>query len=322
LDLDFLLLPGDLTQHGERENHRWLRDRLATLPFPTYVVPGNHDVTRPEGDDERIGLPEFPHCYPKQGYQGQAQLYYCCQPLPGINLIGLNSNWFDAQGKQQGVVDTEQLEWFAQTLATLKPGFTIVMIHHNLIEHLPNQSQHPLSRRYMLSNAPDLLDILQRSPVQESTLIVTGHLHVQDIAHQGSIWEITTGSLVSYPHPYRLCQLKQAENGQYSLAVESPRIHAVPDWPDLQTQSRDWMGQHSERFMLKLLTAPPFNCSEQTAEPFLPHLRYFWAKIADGDPYFEFPQFPEPMQRYFERFNAADVNGGLQTSDNDTTLIW
>ena len=25
---DFLLLPGDLVQHGERENHEWLADRL------------------------------------------------------------------------------------------------------------------------------------------------------------------------------------------------------------------------------------------------------------------------------------------------------
>lgn len=33
-DLDFLLLPGDLTQHGERENHEWLVNRLRQLPFP------------------------------------------------------------------------------------------------------------------------------------------------------------------------------------------------------------------------------------------------------------------------------------------------
>ena len=43
LDLDFLLIPGDLTQHGEPENHAWLSQRLADLPFPTYVIPGNHD---------------------------------------------------------------------------------------------------------------------------------------------------------------------------------------------------------------------------------------------------------------------------------------
>jgi 3',5'-cyclic AMP phosphodiesterase CpdA len=43
-NIDFLLLPGDLTQHGERDNHAWLQERLSQLPFPVYVVPGNHDV--------------------------------------------------------------------------------------------------------------------------------------------------------------------------------------------------------------------------------------------------------------------------------------
>ncbi|MGB3557611.1 MAG: metallophosphoesterase, partial [Geitlerinemataceae cyanobacterium] len=38
LDLDFLLIPGDLTQHGEPENHLWLNQRFAQLPYPVYVI--------------------------------------------------------------------------------------------------------------------------------------------------------------------------------------------------------------------------------------------------------------------------------------------
>jgi hypothetical protein len=322
LDLDFLLLPGDLTQHGERENHDWLAQRLAQLPFPTYVVPGNHDVPLPAGNAERIGLAEFPQYYPKHGYTNSEQIYYSCCPVPGVNLIGLNSNYFDTDGKQHGVIDPAQLDWLTQELESIKDAFTVIMVHHNVIEHLPNQANHPLSRRYMLENAPELLHILKHSKVGNASLIATGHLHVQDIANSGPIWEVTTGSLVSYPHPYRLCHLSQNSQGQYRLQIESPRIAAVPDWPDLQTGSREWMGQHSERFMLKLLTAPPFNFSVQEAEPYLPDLRYFWASIADGDPYFEFPQFPEPMQRYFEYFNTKDSAGHLYAIDNYTTLTW
>ena len=44
LNLDFLLLPGDLTQDGEKVNHRWLQSKLASLPYPVYVIPGNHDI--------------------------------------------------------------------------------------------------------------------------------------------------------------------------------------------------------------------------------------------------------------------------------------
>ncbi len=59
LDLDFLLLPGDLTQHGEPENHAWLQQRLAQLPFPVYVVPGNHDVPVWKQISNQLLLPIF-----------------------------------------------------------------------------------------------------------------------------------------------------------------------------------------------------------------------------------------------------------------------
>ena len=37
LDLDFLLLPGDLTQHGEPENHIWLQNRLSQYITPHHL---------------------------------------------------------------------------------------------------------------------------------------------------------------------------------------------------------------------------------------------------------------------------------------------
>ncbi|HEY9749961.1 MAG TPA: metallophosphoesterase, partial [Allocoleopsis sp.] len=86
LNLDFLLIPGDLTQHGEPENHTWLAERLAQLPFPTYVVPGNHDVPVPLTDGTSIGWADFPTYYRKFGYTDASQMYYTCQLLPGVRL--------------------------------------------------------------------------------------------------------------------------------------------------------------------------------------------------------------------------------------------
>nr|WP_199298041.1 metallophosphoesterase [Trichocoleus sp. FACHB-40] len=61
LDLDFLLLPGDLTQDGEPDNHAWLAKRLLKLPFPVFVVPGNHDVLSLVSTGQNIGLKDFPY---------------------------------------------------------------------------------------------------------------------------------------------------------------------------------------------------------------------------------------------------------------------
>ncbi|MBD3882336.1 metallophosphoesterase [Phormidium tenue FACHB-886] len=319
LDLDFLLIPGDLTQHGEPENHAWLADRLAQLPYPVCVIPGNHDVIEREATGQSIGLLDFPQYYQKFGYDDPTRLCYCREILPGVQVIGLNSNAFDSQGKQaySGHLDETQLVWLQQTLQQVAGDLVLVMIHHNVIEHLPNQAKSPLGRRYMLDNSSALLEVLQEFNAQ---LLFTGHLHVQDVAQYKDIYEITTGSLVSYPHPYRILRFEQDDRGR-QIKIESGRVRAVPTEADLQALSREWMGDRSLPFMLKLLTQPPLNLTQAKAEELAPTLRYFWADIADGDTLFHFPDFPPAVGQYFTQFGAVNSEGKHEPIDNDTVLL-
>ncbi|MGB8700612.1 MAG: metallophosphoesterase [Thermosynechococcaceae cyanobacterium] len=314
LDLDFLLIPGDLTQHGEPENHAWLAQRLAQLPFPVYVIPGNHDVPVPEPDGTSIGWRDFPSYYRKCGYETGDDLYYAVSPVPGVQLIALNSNQFDVNGRQIGSVDAAQLQWLEQTLEQSKADLVLAMIHHNVLEHLPDQTCHPIGRRYMLANAAALLEILQAAKVQ---FVFTGHLHVQDIAYCDGLLDITTGSLVSYPHPYRIVRLRHNATGQPELTIESHRVRALPDWPTLQDYSRQWMGDRSVPFITYLLTHPPLNLSPQDAAEIVPHLKYFWATIADGDPEFQFPEFPADLRTHFESYSHRySLEAQLHLQDN------
>lgn len=314
--LDFLLLPGDLTQHGEPDNHAWLQERLSQLPFPVYVVPGNHDIPNAIPTPQSINEADFPRYYHKFGYDNPQQLYYTCEVLPGVRLIGLNSNYFNEQGQQLGRLDEPQLRWLREVLA-VADELVLVMVHHNVVEHLPNQSHHELARRYMLENAPELLQILRDSGVE---LVFTGHLHVQDIAYCQGVYDITTGSLVSYPHPYRVMQFHQDNHGRNWLQIESHRVESVPNSPTLQQVSRQWMGDRSLSFMLKLLIQPPLSLPQEEAETLAPNLRNFWADIADGDALFDFPQFPPLARRYFEKFGATE-DGKPTLIDNNITLL-
>jgi 3',5'-cyclic AMP phosphodiesterase CpdA len=322
LNLDFLLIPGDLTQHGEPENHTWLVQRLAKLPYPTYVIPGNHDVVSQFATECSIGLSDFPHYYEKFGYSDPSQLYYSCQPLPGLRLIGLNSNGFDASGQQfrSGWLDPTQLDWLKQALAEAGDDLIFVMLHHNVLEHLPGQSRSHMGQRYMLQNTNALLPLLQAAG---APLLFTGHLHVQDVAqHQQGHWrlhEVTTGSLVGYPHPYRILELHRDALG-WALQIESGRVTQVEGLPDLQQSSREWMGDHSFGFMLKFLTEPPLSLPLAEAEQLAPDLRYFWADIANGDARFEFPHLPQPLQQFLTRFGALSPTGELLPIDNNATL--
>ena len=170
----------------------------------------------------------------------------------------------------------------------------------------------------MLENAPVLLQMLQASGVQ---LVFTGHLHVQDIAEKNGIYDITTGSLVSYPHPYRILQFHTDAYGRRWLQIESPRVDSVLGWPTLAEFSRKWMGDRSLPFMLRLLTEAPLNLPLAEAEKLAPNLRNFWADIANGDPLFDFSHLPPAAQRYFEGFGAIASDGTPTLIDNYTTLM-
>jgi UDP-2,3-diacylglucosamine pyrophosphatase LpxH len=319
LDLDFLLLTGDLTQHGEVANHLWLQERLSRLPFPVYVIPGNHDVPNLLANDKSIGFADFPHYYRQFGYQNPNQLYYTQEIYSGVQLIALNSNQFDATGRQLGCLDQEQLLWLESVLPQLKDQLVLVAIHHNVIEHLPGQAEHELGRRYMLDNAKELLEILQKHQVK---LIFTGHLHVQDLAEWNGIYEITTGSLVSYPHPYRVLEIRTDEAGKRELSIESHRVRSLPEWENLAELSREWMGERSFPFMMALLTGSPLNLPEAEAKELAPQLRYFWATIADGDGCFDFPDFPPLVREYFQQFGAINGRGQPRSIDNQAVLLF
>lgn len=316
LELDFLLLPGDLTQDGEPQNHQWLSNRLKQLPFPVYAIPGNHDVPSLLATENSIGLKDFPSYYQAFGYQNSSELYYTQEILPGVHLIGLNSNQFDAEGRQIGYLDEKQLNWLENTLTKISDQLVLVMIHHNVIEHFPEQSKDPIGKRYMLANAPDLLEILSKYGVK---LLFTGHLHVQDLARFQDIYEICTGSLVSYPHPYRVVRVQQRDCLQ--VEIESYRIKSVEGWENLPEISREWIGDRSLPFMLRLLTSPPLSLSDREAEQYVKQLRYFWADIAQGDTCFDFPNFPPQVRKYFQRFGAINSDGQAQLIDNYASLI-
>jgi len=317
VDLDFLLLPGDLVQHGERDNHTWLGQRLAQLPYPSFVIPGNHDIPYAEATDTAIAPEEFPSFYRASGYRDTDRLYYTAEPVPGLHLIALNSNIFDADGVQQGALDDAQLGWLEAELAARRGDRVFVMVHHNAIEHVPQQSRTKMGRRYMLDNAPILQKILEDAGVP---VVFTGHLHVQDIAATDRLFDITTGSLVSYPHPYRILECDTDPQGSTWLDIASHRIERALHWDDLGHFSREWMGDRSRPFMLRLLTEAPLNLSIEEAEPLLPDLRYFWADIADGDSQFDFGHFPQKARRFFEAFSARTIDRAPSFIDNYATL--
>lgn len=318
LDLDFLLLPGDLTQDGEPENHHWLQEKLASLPYPVYVIPGNHDIPSLKGNKKQIPYDKFPYFYQDCGYQNYTKtLDYTCEITPNLQLVALNSNHFDENGNQRGFLKSSQLLWLEEILGKLKNKLVLLMIHHNVIEHLPQQSKHPLGRRYILDNSWELLEILHKYGVK---LIFTGHLHIQDISQHKGIYEVTTGSLITYPSPYRIIELNRHNGQETTVKINSYQVTDLPEKENYDQFCRQWMGDRSYPFIMKLLTSPPLNLKEKQASQYAPHMKYFWADIAKGDSELNYPQLPPEINQHFQRFGVDIIDGTPQFIDNNTVI--
>lgn len=316
--IDALLIPGDLTRDGEVVNHQWLQAYLATVPVPCYVIPGNHDVPQLRAGGDRIGWAEFPHYYTHAGYRSRTAHYYVTQLSERVQLIALNSNQFSNSGKQLGELDDPQLRWLQEVLAQPFAGLRLVMVHHNLLEHWPQQGLSPMGERYLLKNRLALQQLLQTAGV---SLVLTGHLHVQDIAYADGVFDLTTGSLVSYPHPYRCLTLREDGAGQWQVQVESFRIQSLAAYPNLAEESRAWMLQRGAGFMARFLMLPPFNLPESQAVTLAKPLSTLWPEIAQGDTHVTLPALPPPLDGYFAQFNHCPPPQFPQLQDNNTTFV-
>jgi len=154
---DCVVATGDLVDFGRRDEYAHLRQLLAPLPMPVYVIPGNHDVR----ERLREALPN--HAYLRQ-WPPFIQFSLDVGPL---QLVGLDSV---VPGQGGGELCDERLDWLERTLeASNRPA--VLVMHHppfpTLIGHMDRQG--------LLRGGERLAHIVARHPRIER--ILCGHLH-------------------------------------------------------------------------------------------------------------------------------------------------
>ena len=114
---EFVLFTGDTVQHGQADEYALLRELLAPLRMPLYVVPGNRD----DNNALRATFDDFAYLPPT----GE-MLHYAIDDYP-LRLLGLDST---AAGERKGVFCEARQAWLAGTLDADGDRATILFIHH------------------------------------------------------------------------------------------------------------------------------------------------------------------------------------------------
>jgi hypothetical protein len=259
----FVLVPGDLTKDGERFNHLLFAQKIEKLKkagIQVYVVPGNHDINNPHAyryvKDEEIPIPNvspqmFKWIYRDGGYrqalfQDPHSLSYVVEPVKGMWLIAMDTCIYDnnrVEGKPTtaGRFTPQTLDWVQKMsrIGTAKGKQVIGMMHHGILEHYSGQSI--LFPEYVVENWATVSQQLAEAGLQ---VVFTGHYHANDVTQRSfeggnSLFDIETGSLVTYPCPYRIVTLN---NGR--LEVESRFIAEI----DYDT-GKDSFSDYAENYL-------------------------------------------------------------------------
>ena len=192
---DAVVLTGDLVDHGRPEDYGVLRELLAPLAMPFYLLAGNHD----ERDALRAGFRD--HAYLQHN---DPFVQYVIDDLP-VRLVALDTVIPGAGG---GTLCSQRLEWLDRTLAaSTRP--TIVAMHHppfaTGIGHMD---------RIGLDNAPAFGKVIASHPCVER--VIAGHLH-------RSIMVRFAGTVASTcPSPAHQVALDLAPDGTEGFIMEPP----------------------------------------------------------------------------------------------------
>jgi 3',5'-cyclic AMP phosphodiesterase CpdA len=198
---DVVLLTGDLVDEGSDAEYARLRDALAPLKPPIYVIPGNHD--------ERAAMARAfaDHAYlPRDG----GFLHYVVDDHP-VRLIALDTL---IPTKVGGAMDDARCAWLDARLAEAPGRPTLVMMHHPPfamgIDHLD---------RWLLDGADAFGQVIARHKQVER--IVCGHAH-RAVALR---WNGTTVSVCpSTAHQFTL-DLKPESPAIYSFEPPGFQLH-------------------------------------------------------------------------------------------------
>ena len=170
-EVDVVVVTGDLTDYGLRDEYKGVKKLLEELSSPYVAVPGNHDA-------RHEGYKIF------EEYFGER---FFIKKFGRYKFIGLDSSEPDID---EGHVGREQIERMHSSM----DSNSVIFLHHHLLP-IPNTGR----ERNILVDAGDILKLLSEYGVK---LVLNGHKHVPWVWNINNIVVSTAGTASCERTPY------------------------------------------------------------------------------------------------------------------------
>ena len=260
---DVVLIPGDLTKDGEYVSHILTADtllkRFRDEGIAVYVIPGNHDVNNPHaaiyyGDSasrtRTVSRGEFAEIYSDYGYgkalaRDTASLTYVVQLTSDTRLLAIDACRYDENVYVKnrcvtgGRIKPATEEFIRRQAEDAKRNGCrmIAMMHHGLVRHWKWQDK--VMGDYIVADWEKHAASMAKVGIR---MVFTGHFHANDISEYVSwtdkIYDIETGSTVSYPMPYRMVTLHDGEASVDTRYVK--HLPGIMSESELESKARQY----------------------------------------------------------------------------------
>ena len=210
---DAVVITGDLTDGGLPGEYALLRELIAPLEMPVYLIPGNHD--------ERGALrAEFAD----HAYLGQSRevIRYAIDEHP-LRIVALDTV---IPGSSGGELGEDSIAWLDRTLAQAPGRPTVVLMHHP-----PFTTFIGYMDACGLRDPAPLAAVIRRHPQVER--ILCGHVHRPiEVRFAGTI-------AATAPSPAHQIPLDLGVNAPGQFVMEPPayRLHAYTPETGLVTHT-------------------------------------------------------------------------------------
>ena len=210
--IQYVLIPGDMADNGRRiiQEHYDVAAKLKKFEEetgkPIYICNGNHDSCTTENETTNE---QFREIYYEFGYNEaidtlEGTLSYTANLGDKYRLIVGDS--CDPGDSTEDGLTSDRVNWICEMAekAYSEGRYPILMMHHNLLEHMP--LQRIVSHNFIVRNHSLTAEKLANAGIK---VVLTGHEHGSDVISYTSttgnvITDFSTTSLTMYPLEYRV----------------------------------------------------------------------------------------------------------------------
>ncbi len=232
---DFVLIPGDIVNDGRvvLQQHLDMAAKFEKFEKETgkqiYLINGNHDASYNEGD---FTQQDFKELYYNFGWDkaiatDDDSISYVADLSDKYRLIALDSCHRTASTEDG--MDTDRVMWVCDQAKQAKAEgkYPILMMHHNLLDHLP--VQRIISQNFIIKWHYSTAELFADSGIK---LVFSGHEHCSDAATFTSllgnkIYDFANTSLIMYPLEYRMFSVTEDEIKYESKSIDSIDVDAL-----------------------------------------------------------------------------------------------